>query len=79
MTRRSPTPGREAARPTFAVRFVCGAVLGIGLGFGAWVHSLPDAAPPVVFAIVAGTSVVCGLLAAFLGDRFWTEWLRMLR
>lgn len=73
--RRSP----RAFESAFAVRFFCGAVLGIGLGFGAWVHAAPDAAPWVVGAIIAGSSVLSGLLAASLGDRFWTDWLRMLR
>ncbi len=63
---------------TFAVRFACGAVLGALVGAGAWVQSFPDASLPTALLIVSGASVGCGLLAAKLGDRFWTDVVRWM-
>lgn len=57
------------------VSFGCGALFGIfvGIGFGLeYVSSMPT-----FLAIIAVGSLVCGILAAALGDSFWhkfTSW-----
>ncbi len=52
----------------FWVRFVCGALLGAFLGIA--VMQSETSAEHVWVAVLAG-GVVCGLAAAWFGDRFW--------
>lgn len=54
------------------VQFVCGAVVGALTGFGIFNYWF-DAGSGSWMYIVA-TALVCGTLAAILGDRFWEEW-----
>ncbi len=46
------------------VRFVCGGIFGVFVGVALWSG---DGA----WVAVAGTSLVCAILAAVLGDNFW--------
>jgi len=61
---------REIDRGTFIVRFVCGSILGLLLGFywsiGYPIHSKFEF---VLFLLIPMLSF--GLLSAILGDRFW--------
>ena len=50
------------------VRFSCGAILGLVLGFSWWAHFNPDGRGTAY--ILAGM-VICGFLAAICGDDFW--------
>ena len=63
---------------TFAIRFTCGALLGVLVGFGMWGTTFPMVSAPTAISIVAVTTVICGLLAAYLGDEFWTKTIRWL-
>ena len=64
---------------TFAVRFTCGALLGVLLGLGFWGTTFPDVSVQTAIAIVAAAAVICGLLASYLGDEFWTDTIRWLQ
>lgn len=60
----------------FGVRFFCGALLGLLLGFGFWVRSGDSG--PSGWLIVLGTASVIGTIAGFCGDDFWhslRDWL----
>jgi hypothetical protein len=64
---------------TFAVRFTCGALLGTLVGFGVWATTFPNESAQTVIVIVVTAAVSCGLLAAYLGDEFWTSTIRWLQ
>ncbi len=58
-----------------AVRFAFGAVFGALIGLGWFAHAADDG-PPVWFWMGLG-AVLCGILAAKMGDDFWhniTSW-----
>jgi hypothetical protein len=60
---------------TFVVRFICGSLLAVLFGFTLWIQVVPDASPLAAAAVVLRGTILCGLLAVELGDRFWTEWV----
>jgi hypothetical protein len=70
---------RHAAARTwigFAVRFVCGAVIGVFVGFS-WVFLLsPFESAAGNWAVFAAAVLICAILAARYGDTFWTSILR---
>ena len=65
----------------YAVRFLCGAVLGALLGVGG-VLRLEHGTAGGYLLLVVVLPLAFGLLAAVLGDRFWHSlpwWLRVPR
>ena len=64
---------------TFAIRFVCGAVLGTCVGL---LISMPELIELSAFATTAfliTMAIVFGMAAVRWGDRFWEELLPWLR
>lgn len=60
------------------VRAFCGALLGVLLTLGAWLHGGPFELGPgllLAFALIAG----CAIGAVLWGDHFWHTFLRALR
>ena len=55
-----------------AVRFVCGFLCGLFVGFRIMLH-YPQATGVTVGGVMVLLGLVCGLLAMLLGDRFWTS------
>ena len=74
-------PGRDAKAQEwigFAVRFVCGAVIGVFVGFS-WVWLLsPFDGAAANWAIFSAAVLLCAFLAVRYGDTFWTGILRWL-
>jgi hypothetical protein len=65
----------------FFVHFVCGAIIGAVLGFGIWVKSPEATSVPTSpgFFYIGGSALIIGLIAGFVGDRFWQsfgDWFR---
>jgi len=62
----------------FAVRFVCGAIIGVFVGFS-WVFLLsPFDSAAANWAIFGVAVLLCAFLAVKYGDTFWArilEWL----
>lgn len=57
----------------FSVQFVFGALVGLVLGFGFWLKS-PQAASTSAtpgYFYIGGTALIFGIVAGFIGDRFW--------
>ncbi len=60
------------------VRFVCGALLGLVMAFGFYLHVGPFGGPATV--LVTGLLCAsCGALAARYGDAFWRAAITLLR
>lgn len=74
-------PDRDAAAQTwigFAVRFVCGAVIGVFVGFS-WVFLLsPSDSAAANWAIFGAAVLLRAFLAVKYGDTFWTRILERL-
>lgn len=65
----------------FFVQFVFGAFVGAALGFAWWVKSPEVTSTSMTPGIsyIGGGALVCGIIAGFIGDRFWeslTDWFR---
>jgi uncharacterized membrane protein len=74
---RSPmTPNRDPS--TFAVRFVCGAIVGAVVALGFSVTAFEELSKGSLLTIVAVAAAIAGLAAARLGDRFWRDVLPWL-
>jgi hypothetical protein len=62
----------------FAVRFVCGAIIGVVVGFS-WVFLLsPFESAAGDWVVFVAAVLICAFLAVRYGDAFWTrilEWL----
>lgn len=61
---------REIDRGTFIVRFICGSVVGLLLGFY-WSTSYPVYSKLVFVLFLLIPMLLFGLLSAILGDKFW--------
>jgi hypothetical protein len=61
----------------FWVHFVCGALLGAGLGFFSWMHNWHAGLSP--WLPIGGSAFALALLGGIFGDRFWDWFLRNLR
>ncbi|MDB6174153.1 MAG: hypothetical protein JWL59_3464 [Chthoniobacteraceae bacterium] len=65
----------------FVVHFFFGALVGAAAGFGAWAkspHASSVSMTPGFYYIGLG-ALICGLIAGWWGDHFWTgfcEWFR---
>lgn len=71
---------RSAIKPRFkdayawvgpVVRFTCGAILGALAGIGLYAEWFPD---DPGWLVIPASALICGILAAIFGDRFWTGW-----
>ncbi len=70
----SPPPHNDGK----AVRFGCGALLGLVVGVGGAIRFSSSSALLPVLSILA-TALIFGLLSARHGDRFWENLSRTLR
>ena len=62
----------------FAVRFVCGAIIGVFVGFS-WVFLLsPFDSAAANWAVFGAAVLICAFLAVRYGDTFWTRTLERL-
>ena len=52
------------------VRFFFGAILGVFIGFGVYRRGGPSSLGELA-GVVISCSLLCGILAAAFGDRFW--------
>jgi len=59
-------------KATFLVRFIFGGLFGLIMGFGWWIYFDPNSTAVGILCILTST-ILAGLLAAFLGDKFWTD------
>lgn len=61
-----------------SVRFVCGAIIGVFVGFSWmwWLSPFDNAAAD--WAVFAAAVLICAILAVRYGDTFWTGILRWL-
>ena len=69
-------PDKEARIHTlaeFLVRFFCGGLIGVFIGFGWWHYFGVDGNPTQNWMIFGGAVALCGLLAARFGDDFWSS------
>ena len=64
---------------TFAIRFFFGAALGALIGFLVWFPGMTDFSALGVTALFVAPAAICGLAAAYAGDRFWEEVLPWFR
>ncbi len=72
--RTSPLLDRPVLPGEYAIRFVCGFVVGAILGFfGAARYC--DTVPPLIIVTIT-LATLCGVLSMVLGDRFWTRYYR---
>jgi hypothetical protein len=74
-------PDRQSAAQTwigFAVRFACGAVIGVLVGFSwvLWLSPFESAAGN--WTVFGAAVLICAFLAVRYGDTFWTGILRWL-
>jgi len=74
-------PDRQAAAQTwigFAVRFLCGAVIGVFVGFSWmwWLSPFDSAAGD--WGVFGAAVLICAFLAVRYGDTFWTRILERL-
>jgi hypothetical protein len=46
-------------------------VVGAALGFGIWVKSAHSSSSTPGLFYIGGVALICGLIAGFIGDRFW--------
>jgi uncharacterized membrane protein YccC len=53
------------------LRFGCGALLGVVLGFSFIVHELPESTGRTWLAVIAVAALFFGLLSRRYGDSFW--------
>ena len=60
------------------VRVVCGAIVGVVIGFGWLLLLSSDSDPTLNWGVFAAAVVLCALLSAKFGDTFWTRILPWL-
>ncbi|QIZ70746.1 hypothetical protein [Oxynema aestuarii] len=69
----SPTPPKRPDYALYIVRFICGALAGALVGWSVFGGGMDG------MVITIASTILCGVLAAWWGDRFWhclASWLR---